>query len=75
MTYQTTDHLSATLFHFGTSPRDMGAELLRLTPGTHAWDLTCDDEPVAVGALSEGETLSFSLPPRQLCALTIGVAP
>ncbi len=75
VTGQSTDHLSAKLFHFGASARDMGADLWRLTDGTRDWSLVCDDEPVAGGELSAGEPLSFALPPQQLCVLTVGTMP
>jgi hypothetical protein len=75
VTGQSTDHLSAKLFHFGEEPRDMGAELLRMTAGTRDWALVCDDERVSGDVVSEGETLSFSLPPQRLCMLTIGATP
>ena len=75
VTDQSTDHLSAQLFHFGDAPRDMGAELLRMTAGTRDWALLCDAERLAGGAVAEGEALSFSLPSQRLCTLTVGATP
>ncbi|MBO84826.1 MAG: hypothetical protein CL927_05665 [Deltaproteobacteria bacterium] len=75
VTGQSTDHLSAKLFHFGEQPREMGAELLRLTDGTRDWSLTCDEERVIEGSVSGSAELSFTLPPQVLCTLTIGAAP
>jgi hypothetical protein len=75
VTDQSTEHLAAKLFHFGETPRDMGAELLRMTPRTRDWELVCDAEVVSGGTVSTGETLSFSLPAQQLCVLTAGDTP
>jgi len=75
VTGQSTDHLSAKLFHFGEASRDMGAELLRLTPGTRDWELVCDADGTSGGAVTTSETLSFSLPAQQLCVLTVGGSP
>jgi len=74
VTRQSTEHLSAQLFHFGSEPRNMGAELLRMSAGSRDWALRCDGEPTSEGVVADGEALDFSLPPERLCVLTVGGA-
>ncbi len=72
-----TSHISAELYHFGETPREMGAELYLLNNGEYEWTLTADDDESRV--LSRGRvtvdgpraSIHFSLPPRRLCALRI----
>lgn len=68
----------AELFHFGAGPRQLGAELLLLEPGTY--ELTLAPVGAPEGAVAdrrilrvEGERnrVSFELPERRLCRLSI----
>ncbi|OPZ20107.1 MAG: hypothetical protein BWZ10_00749 [candidate division BRC1 bacterium ADurb.BinA364] len=67
----------AELFHFGASPRRMGAELLLLKPGEYRADLrdAMDSNRPALGQDLRVEgpraRIEFELPPRRLLVLTI----
>ena len=66
--------LEAELFHFGQTPRPMGAELYLLQPGQYRWTVAA-----GAGTLQEGTAtvsgprtqIEFELPARQVCRLTL----
>lgn len=67
-------HLSADLFHFGDSEREMGADLLMLDPGSYVWRLVCSGEMKTDGSMevvSSVSKIDFTLPTQSLCTLTI----
>jgi hypothetical protein len=70
-----TDGLEAELFHFGSAPRPMGAELFLLARGPYAWSLTDGAGVVLAASTFEVSgpraSIRFGLPPRALCALTV----
>jgi len=66
--------LEADLYHFGNTPREMGAELFLLGNGGYEWALSSgDDELDRQGFLVESPRtrVAFSLPPRRLCTLEV----
>ena len=71
-------HLEAELFHFGTHPRPMRAELWLLSPGNYRVELF-DKSGRAVGGrlpsleVKQGSlpTVAFQLPAQELCELRI----
>jgi len=68
-------NLRAELFHFGAAPRPMAAELLLLKPGHYRFQLndargtTLATQTIEV--TGPRSRIDFTLPPRQLCALSI----
>lgn len=75
-----TDRLAAELFHFGERSRPMSAELYLLAPGAYTFTLTLasDTQTAAPALASKAVTvtgprtrLSFELPPRKLCILSV----
>jgi hypothetical protein len=71
-----TSHLSAELYHFGDSPREMGADLYLLDPGDYDLIVQTEGETNRRRFKAEGarSTVSFSLPPGQLATLKIVAA-
>jgi len=70
------NRFSAELFHFGESPRAMGAELYLLKPGRYT--LTLVDEaglqlsaPAPVSVEGPRTRISFTIPPRKRCRLQL----
>jgi hypothetical protein len=72
------DSFRAELFHFGTMPRKMGAELYVLKPGLY--EMTLRDVGSAVGSQLERRQIrvsgtrtriSFNLPAQTTCALVL----
>jgi len=72
-----TTHLSAQVYHFGTSPRDLGVRFFILGNGTYTWSLTCENETIDSGSIEvSGQTsLRLSLPSRIQCNLLVGQQP
>ena len=74
-----TDRLEAELFHFGSDPRPMGAELFMLARGAYDWSLTRESGNVLAASSFEVSgpraSIRFELPPGVLCKLTIGAIP
>jgi hypothetical protein len=72
-----TSHLSAELYHFGSMPREMGAELYLLDSGEYEWTIAVDEDKSR--ELSRGQVtvdgprtlIYFTIPPRRLCTLRI----
>ena len=70
-----TDRLQAELFHFGSKPRDMGAELYLFEPG----DYTCSIGTTDTSDVSKTQfvvdkpsvKINFQLPPQQVVILRI----
>jgi hypothetical protein len=65
---------AAELFHFGSAPRSMGAELYLLEPGAYRFQLLADDHTLHEARLvvSAPRThVTFDLPPRKTCRLTL----
>ncbi|MBN2310469.1 MAG: hypothetical protein JXR94_15960 [Candidatus Hydrogenedentes bacterium] len=65
----------ADLFHFGTDPRPMGAELYGLKPGRYALALApeggaAQDRP-AFEVAGQRTRIAFELPARKLCRLAV----
>jgi hypothetical protein len=68
------DRFEAELFHFGRSPRPMGAELYLLAPGQYRVTLTGGTEMLheaTVTVAGSRTRVAFELPPRQVCRLTL----
>ena len=66
------DRFVAELYHFGPYPRQMGAELLMLNPGSYQMNLNANQEPDSRRIEVKKRTkIAFTLPPRQLCRLEI----
>lgn len=66
--------LEAELFHFGRTPRSMGAELYLLQPGQCRWALAAGQNTLQEGTLTVSgprTQVRFELPPRQACRLTL----
>ncbi len=68
---------SAELYHFGSMPREMGAELYLLNNGEYEWSITSDEDESK--ELSRGKVtvdgprtlIHFTLPSRLLCTLKV----
>jgi hypothetical protein len=76
VTHGAPDRFRAELFHFGESPRSMGAELYLLKPGRYT--LAVVDEtgaelgaPTPVSIDGPRARVSFTIPPRKLCRLRL----
>jgi GH43 family beta-xylosidase len=76
VTEQAPDRFSATFYHFGESPRPMGAELYLLKPGEYT--LTVVDQagqplaaPATVSVEGPRTQVDFRIPPRQPCRLRV----
>jgi len=68
------DRFEAELFHFGRSPRPMGAELYLLAPGQYRVTLTGGTDTLheaTVTVAGSRTRVAFELPPRQVCRLTL----
>jgi len=66
--------LAAELFHFGQKPRPMGAELYLLETGRYRWTLSTGTTTIREGKLTVSgprTQVTFELPPRQVCQLTV----
>jgi hypothetical protein len=70
------DRFEAELFHFGDSPREMGARLYLLKPGTYSVVVrgSNDSEEFSI-AVGENRDVSFTVPSRQLCILRVSARP
>lgn len=73
------DRFSARLYHFGTGPRDMGAETLWLAPGEYRFRLYGARsgrvfERKSVEIAGPGARIDFTLPGRTLCGIEIARA-
>ena len=69
-----TDHLNAELYHFGTSPRDLAAELYLLQDGPYTLTVKATDRVLLSRSVQIAGPISrvaFRLPPRQLCRFEI----
>ncbi len=67
---------TAQLYHFGEQPREMGAELFLLRPGTYAVTLRTAEGGMLLASqqltvAGPGTRISFTLPSRTLCTLSI----
>ncbi|MFC1712074.1 hypothetical protein ACFL6S_00330 [Candidatus Poribacteria bacterium] len=77
VTDSSASHLSAELYHFGDTPREMGAELYLLSNGEYEWTITADEDESK--ELLRGQVtvdgprtlVSFALPPRRSCVFRI----
>lgn len=68
------DGLEATLFHFGRSPRAMGAELNMLKPGDYTLKIIARDHVLKEEAFTVSgprTRIAFEIPSRQSCRLVI----
>lgn len=68
------DRFAAELFHFGSEPRTMTAELYLLEPGGYTWELvSAAGEPRGGKLAVKGPRarLVFELPPRKVCKLGV----
>ena len=68
------DHFAAELFHFGSDPRPMEADLYLLEAGDYVMTLVADGQELARETLQVGgprTAIRFELPARQLCALRV----
>ena len=64
----------AELYHFGPYPRPMGAELFMLDPGEYELKIKVRDQELVSNVVEikgKRAKISFTVPPRQLCALEI----
>ena len=71
-----TRHLSAELFHFGSAPRDMGAEFHRLAPGSYTIRLREKESGRQVlqrdiDVSAPGTRTRFTLPAEKLCHMEV----
>ena len=67
-------HFTAELYHFGSDPREMGAEFYLLAPGQYKWTLTSGGEEISRGQVEvsgQRTPIRFTLPARRLCTLQI----
>lgn len=68
------DRFEAELFHFGESPREMGARLYLLKPGTYSVHVQgADDSTHMSVSIGEDRDVSFTIPPRQLCTVRVNL--
>ncbi|MHC4475807.1 MAG: hypothetical protein ACYTEL_09180 [Planctomycetota bacterium] len=68
------DHLKAQLYHFGTEPRPMAAELYMLKPGAYEMVLSCPGKagPTRLVEVKSPRTrISFQLPAQTMCELSL----
>lgn len=68
------DRFGAELFHFGTEPRKMSAELFLLAPGEYTWELAGEAGGSQRGSLQvrgPRTRFDFDLPPRQTGKLVV----
>lgn len=69
------DRFEATLYHFGESPREMGAEFYLLKPGAYTLRVlseTQDEDSTSPFQVDgPGATASFTLPARKTCVLMV----
>jgi hypothetical protein len=75
-----TDRFAAELFHFGTKPRAMAAELYLLAPGKYSGVLTDANgtsigRPFPVTVTGARTRITFELPSRKACELRISGPP
>jgi hypothetical protein len=74
-----TEGLEAELFHFGSAPRKMGAELYLLARGAYGWSLANGAGDVLATSSLEVSgpraSIRFELPPGVLCTLTVRASP
>lgn len=69
-----TDSFTAELYHFGKTPREMGAEFWLLKPGTYKVSLKTDEgreKQMSVVIVKPGDGLPFTIPPRIHLTLTV----
>ncbi len=64
-----TDRLQAKLFHFGSAPRPMAAELYLLQPGRYS--LTVAGEQQIFQVTGPRTRVEWALPPGHMCLLTV----
>ena len=69
---------TAELFHFGTRPRELDAELLLLSPGAYELTVAALDAPTspplqrrAFRVDSPRVSVALQLPPRRLCVVKV----
>lgn len=66
------ERFEAELFHFGDSPREMGARLYLLKTGTYSVHVKgADDSTEMSVSIGEDRDISFTIPPRRLCIVRI----
>jgi hypothetical protein len=68
------DRFAAELFHFGQTPRPMGAELYLLEPGQYQVKLSAGEDTLHEAKLivsAPRTQVTFELPPRKTCRLTL----
>jgi hypothetical protein len=76
-----TSRFTAELFHFGTTPRKLSAELRQLAPGDYRASLWAGDADVPLVntavRIERGRptTVPITLPARKLCVLRLEPAP
>jgi hypothetical protein len=69
-----TTHLTAQLFHFGSEPRKLGAELYLLKPGRYQVEVAREGKTVlgeAIEVRGPRTRLELVLPPRVVCTLRV----
>lgn len=72
-----TTHLTAQVYHFGTSSREVGVTMFILDPAQYTWRLECENQTEVSGTFdsTESTNINLTVPSRKTCNLEVHQVP